>query len=114
MCMCPQNSKILRLISLLNPAMSAEEAIITATLKDTATTAIRIISLEKFFPPENAIRRAMKKGRFTNCDLRYGMYDQEGCKCSSPKGIPTNLIIQKPQTHSLVSLPTPKQCIPST
>jgi hypothetical protein len=62
--MCPQNSNIFRLISLLNPAISAEEVIITATLRATASTAIRMISLEKFLPLEKAILLAIKKGKF--------------------------------------------------
>lgn len=64
MWMWPQNSKILRLISLLKPDMRAVEAIITATLSATAAMAMRITTREKFFPPEKARRRAMKKGRF--------------------------------------------------
>lgn len=64
MWICPQNSKIFRLISCLNPAIKAVAAIITATLSATAAMAIRMMSREKFFPPENAMRRAIKKGRF--------------------------------------------------
>ena len=61
---CPQNSNIFRLISLLNPAINAVAAIMTATLSATATTAMRMMIREKFCFPEKAMRRAMKNGRF--------------------------------------------------
>ena len=62
--MCPQNSNIFRLISVLNPAIKAVDAIITATLSATAAMAIRRITFEKLFPDEKEIRRAMKNGKF--------------------------------------------------
>jgi hypothetical protein len=48
----------------LKPAINAVAAIITATLSATATCAMRMMTREKLFSPEKAMRRAMKKGRF--------------------------------------------------
>ena len=73
MWICPQNSNIFRLISLLKPAIRAVAAIITATLSATATVAMRMMIREKFFPREKAMRRAMKKGRFKMSPASIGL-----------------------------------------
>jgi len=46
----------------------------TATLKATAMTAIRMMSREIFFPESKAIRRAMKNGRFKKDVVRVKNY----------------------------------------
>ena len=63
-CTSPQNTNILSLMVSLKPSTTATAIIMTATLSAVATVAKRIMNREKDALRLEAMRRAIKKGKF--------------------------------------------------